>query len=87
MTSATEDDIEATYESDTDERRLVYRHRDRTVTLAQNASGYAMIAVRADGQERERYYGFEMALDHAAELLGVAPEALSVPEAAADMGM
>ena len=60
-----------------------------TGTIAQNREGYAMLAVRTgpDGQELERYYGFDMALDHAAERLGVAPAALPVPEPAADMGM
>jgi hypothetical protein len=46
-----------------------------------------MLTVREAGEERERYYGFEMALDHAAELLGVEPGELPVPEGAADMGM
>ncbi|ERH01336.1 MAG: hypothetical protein J07HN6_00888 [Halonotius sp. J07HN6] len=48
-----------------------------------------MLYVRpaVDGDELERYYGFDMALDHAGELLGVEPTALPVPEAAADMGM
>jgi hypothetical protein len=48
-----------------------------------------MLKVRptADGEELERYYGFDMALDHAAELLGVAPGELPVPAAAEDMGM
>jgi len=31
------------------------------------------------GDELERYYGFDMALDHAAELLGVAVADLPVP--------
>ncbi|MFB6162366.1 MAG: hypothetical protein ABEJ86_02865 [Halococcoides sp.] len=79
--------VEVEYEVDDEERRLVYRSGGDSVTLAQNASGYAMIAVRFESRERERYYGFEMALDHAAELLGVAPDALPVPDAAADMGM
>jgi hypothetical protein len=48
-----------------------------------------MLKVRptADGEELERYYGFDMALDHAAELLGVSPNRLPVPDAASDMGM
>jgi hypothetical protein len=48
-----------------------------------------MLKVRpsADGDELERYYGFDMALDHAAELLDVSPSALPVPADAADMGM
>lgn len=40
-----------------------------------------------DGNVRERYYGFDMALDHVGKLLGVDPHALLVPEAASDMGM
>ena len=60
------------------------------VAIAQNREGYAMLKVRVggpDGDELERYYGFDMALDHAAELLGVDPTALPVPEPARDMGM
>lgn len=60
-----------------------------TAAIAQNREGYAMLKVRptADGDELERYYGFDMALDHAAELLGVSPHDLPVPAAAEDMGM
>ena len=49
-----------------------------------------MLKVRpsVDGDELERYYGFDVALAHAAELLGVAPAAaLPVPDEAGDMGM
>ena len=58
-------------------------------SVAQNAEGYAMLKVRdgPDGDELERYYGFDMALDHVAELLGVSPCDLPVPDVAADMGM
>ena len=61
----------------------------RTAAVAQNVEGYAMLKVRptADGDELERYYGFDMALDHAAELLGVSPHDLPIPDAAEDMGM
>ncbi|ELY43860.1 DUF7111 family protein [Natronorubrum sulfidifaciens] len=60
-----------------------------TATIAQNRDGYAMLKVRptADGDELERYYGFEMALDHAAELLGVSQHELPIPTAAEDLGM
>ncbi|WP_436347844.1 DUF7111 family protein [Natronorubrum sp. FCH18a] len=60
-----------------------------TAAIAQNLEGYAMLKVRptADGDELERYYGFDMALDHAAELLGVSPHDLPIPTAAEDMGM
>jgi hypothetical protein len=71
------------------ERVLVFEREGRTAAVAQNLEGYAMLKVRptVDGDELERYYGFDMALDHAAELLGVSPRRLPVPEAAADMGM
>jgi len=87
------DGITARY-SETDAERLlefdfVDGERSRTAVVAQNRAGYAMLTLRrtTDGDELERYYGFDMALDHAAELLGVNPHDLPVPEAAADMGM
>ncbi|WP_440769515.1 DUF7111 family protein [Natronorubrum sp. DTA28] len=60
-----------------------------SAAIAQNREGYAMLKVRptADGDELERYYGFDMALDHAGELLGVSPHDLPIPTAAEDMGM
>ncbi|AWB27226.1 DUF7111 family protein [Halococcoides cellulosivorans] len=81
------DDIEADYVETDTERQLRYSRGGQRVTVAQNTEGYAMLAVRAGGEERERYYGFDMALDHAAELLGVEPRELPIPDAAADMGM
>jgi len=86
-TSAEAGDLRARYEERDGERRLTFERDGRAATVAQNEEGYAMLMVRAEGDERERYYGFDMALDHAAELLGVAPADLPVPEAAADMGM
>jgi hypothetical protein len=76
------------YETDT-ERVLEFEGDGATAAIAQNREGYAMLKVRpsADGDELERYYGFDVALDHAAELLGRNPEDLPVPDAAADMGM
>ena len=91
-----ENGIRATYDKTSTERRLTFvaegvdgaSRRATTVTVAQNREGYAMLAVRGpDGEELERYYGFDMALDHAAELLGVVPSALPFPDVAADMGM
>jgi hypothetical protein len=83
------DGVTARYEETTAERRLAFERDGRTATVAQNREGYAMLKVRRtpDGDELERYYGFDIALDHAAELLGVSPADLPVPEAAADMGM
>ncbi|WP_265110976.1 DUF7111 family protein [Halosolutus halophilus] len=87
--------IRATYEETATERILELRSIDDatrasgTAAIAQNVEGYAMLKVRstADGDELERYYGFDMALDHAGELLGVSPHDLPVPPAAEDMGM
>ena len=82
-------DVTARYEETDEERRLTYERDGRRATVAQNADGYAMLKVRdgPDGDELERYYGFDMALDHAAELLDLSPHDLPVPEGAADMGM
>ena len=86
---AANDGITARYYETDDERVLEFSSNHATAAIAQNVEGYAMLKVRpsADGDELERYYGFDMALDHAAELLGVAAHALPVPEAADDMGM
>ena len=81
--------VTARYEETDAERLLTFSADGRTATVAQNREGYAMLKVRTgpDGDELERYYGFDMALDHAAELVGIAVHDLPVPEAAADMGM
>ncbi|WP_144921023.1 DUF7111 family protein [Halorubrum salsamenti] len=88
-TGSDEGGIDARYEEIDGERRLTFSADGRDATVAQNVDGYAMLKVRPGptGDELERYYGFDMALDHAAELLGVAVADLPVPEAAADMGM
>jgi len=85
----TENGITARYSLTDAERVLTFEKAGRTAAVAQNVDGYAMLKVRptADGDELERYYGFDMALDHVAELLGVAVHELPVPEPAADMGM
>ena len=72
-----------------DERLLTFERGDRTAAIAQNRSGYAMVAVRrtADGDELERYYALDVALDHVAELLDTSPHELPVPAAGADIGM
>ncbi len=91
--------ITATYDETETERVLEFAVTDNgadappraggSAAIAQNIEGYAMLKVRptADGDELERYYGFDMALDHAGELLGVSPNDLPVPTAAEDMGM
>ena len=82
-------DLTARYVETDAERILAFDREGRTAAIAQNREGYAMLKVRtdADGDELERYYGFEMALDHAAELLGVGVADLPVPDPAADMGL
>jgi len=87
--TASEARITATYTETETERVLAFEADGHTAAVAQNSEGYAMLKVRPapDGDELERYYGFDMALDHAAELLGVAPHELPVPDAAKDMGM
>ena len=89
MSTAESGAITARYSEHDGERIVEFESDGRTAAIAQNIEGYAMLKVRptADGDELERYYGFDMALDHAAELLGVAPKALPIPEDAADMGM
>lgn len=76
------------YETETD-RVLAFEWGEARAAIVQNKVGYAMLAVKpeAEADELERYYGFEMALDHAAELLGVRPSDLPVPDEAADMGI
>ncbi|WP_335999017.1 DUF7111 family protein [Halorientalis halophila] len=88
-TEATGNGITARYDETAAERVLTFERDGATAVVAQNREGYAMLKVRPsrDGDELERYYGFDMALDHAAELLGVRPTDLPVPDAAADMGM
>ena len=91
MTEAevTDQGITARYDETETERVLSFERDGATAVVAQNVEGYAMLKVRPspDGDELERYYGFDMALDHAAELLGVAPNDLPIPDPAADMGM
>ncbi|CCQ35880.1 uncharacterized protein Nmlp_1685 [Natronomonas moolapensis 8.8.11] len=89
MSEAESGGIAARYEERNGERLLRFETDGRTAAVAQNIEGYAMLKVRpsADGDELERYYGFDMALDHAAELLGVSSSALPIPADAEDMGM
>lgn len=89
MDELSENGITATYYTTDTERQLVFEAESGQAAIAQNIEGYAMLKVRTgpEGDELERYYGFEMALDHAAELLSVSPSDLPVPDTAADMGM
>jgi hypothetical protein len=81
--------ISATYRETEEERLLEFDREGRTAAVAQNIEGYAMLKVRptANGDELERYYGFDMALDHVAELLDTRGPDLPIPDPASDMGM
>jgi hypothetical protein len=88
-TEVTDNGVTARYQ-ETDEERIITFERDgQTAAIAQNIEGYAMLKVRptAQGDELERYYGFDMALDHVGELLGVSKFDIPVPEPARDLGM
>lgn len=87
--TATENGVTATYRETESERILEFTGETGSAAVAQNRDGYAMLKVRPSGtgDELERYYGFDMALDHVAELLDVTPHDLPIPPAAADMGM
>lgn len=86
-TTLNEDGITARYRETDTERVLEFERDGTSAEVVQNREGYAMLMVRVGGDERERYYGFDMALDHAAELLGVSPNDLPVPDPGSDMGM
>ena len=83
------DGVTARYYETDEERILAFEREGQSATIAQNTDGYAMLKVRPgpDGDELERYYGLDMALDHAADLLGVEPNELPLPDESADMGM
>lgn len=87
--TAATDRVRTTYRESDTERLLVFESTEGQAVLAQNRDGYAMLKVRdgIDGDELERYYGFDIALDHVGELLGVPAHDLPVPDAGADMGM
>lgn len=87
--TATGNGVTAEYYETDEERVLTFERDGQTAAVAQNVEGYAMLKVRptVGGDELERYYGFDMALDHAGELLGMNPNRLPVPDAATDMGM
>jgi hypothetical protein len=87
--TASADGITATYRETDTERLLAFEGDSGTAAIAQNVEGYAMLKVRTgpDGDELERYYGFDMALDHAAELLGRPPHVVPHPAPPADPGM
>lgn len=82
-----EENTEANYRETEDERVLKLRHGDRHATVSVTKNGYGMLIVADETGELERYYGLDMALDHAAEVLGVSPTDIELPDEAREMGM
>lgn len=82
-------DVDSEYLETEDARVLIFHHEAQGISLMVPRNGYGMIHVRQhpDGAEIERYYGLEPALDHAAELLDIPPNAIRIPDQAADMGV
>ncbi|AKH97520.1 DUF7111 family protein [Halanaeroarchaeum sulfurireducens] len=81
--------VESTYFETETERVIKFVRGDTVAVVALNNAGYGMLKVRSalDGEELERYYGLDMALDHAGDLLDHPPNDLPVPDEATDMGM
>lgn len=81
--------IEVSYGERDGERQLLIETDERAVVLSQPLKGYGMIVLStvSEGTELERYYGLDMAIDHAAEFLRVPKRTISVPESAQDMGI
>ena len=80
-------DVETDYHETDDERVLELSRENKTVSVSVTKSGYGMLIVADETGELERYYGLDMALDHAAEVLGVHPTDIDLPEEAREMGM
>jgi len=80
-------EVEAKYHETEDERVLELRRDGECVTVSVTKSGYGMLIVADETGELERYYGLDMAIDHAAEYLGVSPHDINLPDEARDMGM
>ncbi|MFB6283923.1 MAG: hypothetical protein ABEK59_08340 [Halobacteria archaeon] len=76
--------VEIEYQETPDHRILLFGDG---VEVSINKGGYGMLIVSKGGEEIERYYGLEMAVDHAAELVGVSPSSIELPKKARDMGM
>lgn len=81
------EEVEAKYHETEDERVLDLSHNGRNVTVSVTKNGYGMLIVADETGELERYYGLDMALDHAAEVLGVVPTEIELPDEAREMGM
>jgi len=82
-----ETEVEIEYHETEDERVLELRHENKRVTVSVTKKGYGMLIVADETGELERYYGLDMALDHAVEVIGVSTQEIDLPEEARDMGM
>jgi hypothetical protein len=82
-----ETEVETEYRETDEKRVLELRRGGERITVSVTKKGYGMLIVADETGELERYYGFDMALDHAAEALGVSPDKVQPPEEASDMGM
>jgi len=80
-------DVETDYHETDDERVLELSRGNKTVSVSVTKTGYGMLIVADETGELERYYGLDMALDHAAEVLSVSPTDIKLPEEAREMGM
>jgi hypothetical protein len=87
MNDDTETKVKTDYRETDGERVLELARDTKRVTVSVTKNGYGMLIVADESGELERYYGFDMALDHAAEVLGVPTGGIEVPEEAQDMGM
>ena len=82
-----ETEVEIEYHETEDERVLELRHENKRVTVSVTKKGYGMLIVADETGELERYYGLDMALDHAVEVIGVSTQEIDLPEEAREMGM
>jgi len=80
-------DVETDYHETDDERVLELSRENKAVSVSVTKSGYGMLIVADETGELERYYGLDMALDHAAEVLGSRTDDIDLPEEAHEMGM
>lgn len=80
-------DVETDYHETDAERILELSRENKTVSVSVTKTGYGMLIVADETGELERYYGLDMALDHAAEVLSVSPTDINLPDEAREMGM
>lgn len=80
-------DVETDYHETDDERILELSRENKKVSVSVTKTGYGMLIVADETGELERYYGLDMALDHAAEVLSASPTEIDLPDEAREMGM